>query len=199
MNLWHVDFSELYQRHLCRHGQYGINVEHLATVVGTYLALFGILYWISAATWWAPLVLAIPYLALLVPNLPLRLTAGLCTFLGLLFTLYYFALLVSPLPIWLNGLNIPVIWFLYKLQALSHKFYTLERDMTTFNQRYPKGPRLFVLLSLYELPLLLNYLVFDRQSWSIGSSSSEISGAAEIRCEAIPTSVVPAGGVDCEQ
>jgi hypothetical protein len=37
--------------------------------------------------------------------------------------------------------------------------------MTAFNAKYRKGPALFVLLSLYELPILLNYLVFGRRDW----------------------------------
>jgi hypothetical protein len=33
--------------------------------------------------------------------------------------------------------------------------------MTEFNQKYPKGPTLFVVLMFYEVPTLLNYLVFE--------------------------------------
>ena len=40
MNVLSADFQELYERHLCRHSQFGINVAHLACVVGTYLAYF---------------------------------------------------------------------------------------------------------------------------------------------------------------
>ena len=166
MSFLRVNFEELYQRHLCRHSQYGINVEHLATVVGTYLAVLGILYWISTGIWWAPLVPVVPYFALLMPNLPIRLTAVLLISIAILFGMFYLVVRYSPLPIWLNGLNVVVIFALYKLQAVSHKFYTIERDMTEFNKKYPKGWPLFALLSLYELPLLLNYLVFDKASWS---------------------------------
>jgi hypothetical protein len=168
MNPLRVDFRELYQRHLCRHGQYGINFEHFATVVGTYLAILGLIYWISAATWWAPLVPVIPYFALLVWSLPGRLFAVLFIFVACLFGLFYLLCFVSPLPIWLNAFNPILIVLLYKLQALSHRVYTLESDMAEFNKKYPKGWPLFLLLSLYELPLLLNYLVFDRQSWMTG-------------------------------
>jgi hypothetical protein len=38
--------------------------------------------------------------------------------------------------------------------------------MTAFNRKYRKGPVLFVLLLFYELPLLLNYLLFDRKNWT---------------------------------
>ena len=54
----------------------------------------------------------------------------------------------------------------YKLQTWSHKIYNFKKDMTEFNKKYPKGVTLFLLLSLYELPILLNYLCFDRKSWS---------------------------------
>jgi hypothetical protein len=172
MNLFRVNFQELYQRHLCRHGQFGLNVEHLATVVGTYLALLGMTYWISGSTWWAPLVPVLPYLTLLAPNLPLRLTAVLLAFLAVLFGLVYLVRFGSPLPAWLNVFNILVIFLLYKVQAIGHRVYTVERDMTEFNKKYPKGISLFLLLSVYELPLLLYYLVFDKRSWSIGTTGA---------------------------
>jgi hypothetical protein len=35
--------------------------------------------------------------------------------------------------------------------------------MTEFNAKYPKGRLLFVVLLVYDLPILLNYLVFDTQ------------------------------------
>ena len=54
---------------------------------------------------------------------------------------------------------------LYKVQAWSHKVYNVARDMTEFNTKYKKGFALFVLLSIYEMPLLLNYLVFDKNNW----------------------------------
>ena len=43
-----------------------------------------------------------------------------------------------------------VIVVCYMFQQWGYKVYTLERDMTVFNQKYPKGRALFVLLSLYE-------------------------------------------------
>lgn len=45
----------------------------------------------------------------------------------------------------------------YKLQAWSHRVYTLETDMTEFNQKYRKGSVLFVVLLLYEVPIIMNY------------------------------------------
>jgi hypothetical protein len=172
MNLLRVNFPELYERHLCRHSQYGINVAHIATVIGTYLAICGIVYGLVDSPA-AVLCLAIPYLAILALNTPLRVLAALVVFLALLFTLFF--ALPKP-PIWLCLIAIVA---LYKLQAWSHKIYTLEKDMTEFNKKYPKGVTLFFLLSLYELPLLLNYLCFDRKSWATqaGPAQAEVSAS----------------------
>jgi hypothetical protein len=43
--------------------------------------------------------------------------------------------------------------------------------MTEFDKKYWKGATLFILLSLYELPILLNYLCFGRKDWVTGHSS----------------------------
>ena len=157
MNILRVNFQELYSRHLCRHSQYGINLIHLATVVGTYLALFGIVYGLFGS-WWVLLAIPIPYFVALAFNIPIRVLAVSIACILLLYALFFS---VPPLPIWLYALLILVF---YKLQAWSHKVYTVEQDMTEFNKKYRKGPALFVLLSVYELPLLLNYLVFDRKN-----------------------------------
>src|SRR5262249_16120982 len=47
MNILNANFDELYERHLCRHSQFGINVQHLAGMTATYLALFGIAWWVA--------------------------------------------------------------------------------------------------------------------------------------------------------
>src|SRR5262249_2194887 len=97
MNPLSANFQELYQRHLCRHSQYGINVIHLATVLGTYLALFAIVHQLSGS-WWLLLAIPVPYLAVVMPNLPLRVSVVVIAFLGLFFALYF---AVPELPIWL--------------------------------------------------------------------------------------------------
>jgi hypothetical protein len=158
MNLLRVNFQELYERHLCRHSQYGINVIHLATVIGTYLALFGIAFWLFES-WWVLLAVPLPYLAALAFNIPFRVFAVTLLFLGLFFVLFFSA---PPLPVWAY---VVLIILFHQIQNWSHKIYTLESDMTEFNKKYKKGPALFVLLSLYELPILLNYLVFGRKNW----------------------------------
>jgi hypothetical protein len=170
VNVWSVDFKELYQRHLCRHSQFGINVEHLLCVIGTYLALYGLLIWTACAllppqyALWAPLAVAVPYLAVLAPNLPLRVFLTALVFLALFFAVL-FLLVEEGLPTWPVWIYPFAVVVFYKLQAWSHKIYSRESDMTYFNKKYPKGFGLFILLSIYELPILLNYLFFGKRDW----------------------------------
>ena len=159
MNIFRVNFEELYQRHLCRHSQFGLNVLHLVTMVGSYLAVYGILYGFIQSQW--PLVaIAGIYLAVIAWNIPGRVFLINLVFIGL-FVALFFSLPAAPL--WAYAI---IILVLYKIQALSHKIYPKASDMSDFSEKYKKGPLLFVLLSIYELPILLNYLVFDRKNWS---------------------------------
>jgi hypothetical protein len=158
LSLVRVDFPDLYARHLCRHSQYGINVAHLAALFGTWYAVYALVYWLTRVEW-LPVALAVGYLAVLVPNVPARVLAATAVFL----VPFVAAVLWLPeLPFWVYLLMIPVF---YELQSLSHKVFTAETDMTEFNKRYPKGYVLFVVLLFYEVPLVLNYLVFDSKSW----------------------------------
>jgi hypothetical protein len=156
LNLFHVNFQELYERHLCRHSQYGLNVAHLATVIGCYLGLFATLLWLVPSPW---VVAAppLPYLVILAFNIPIRVLLA-----NVVFVAAFLALLLAlpPLPLWLA---IPLIPLCHVLQNWSHRLWTRERDMSAYRTKYPKGLSLFVLLSFYELPLLLNYLLFDRK------------------------------------
>jgi hypothetical protein len=158
MNPLRANFQELYQRHLCRHSQYGLNVNHLVAVAGTYLGLFGIIYWLGG--WWALAAVTVPYLAVLALNVPARVFAVLLIAVAALFGLF---VALPDVPAWVYPIVIVVC---HQVQQWGHKVYAVERDMTAFNQKYKRGPALFVLLALYELPILLNYLVFDRQSWA---------------------------------
>lgn len=167
MNPFNVNFQELYQRHLCRHSQYGINVIHVAAVFGIYLALAGIICSLVESEW--PLLgIIIPYLAIVAFNVPVRVLLGNVLFMALFFEVF---MLLPRLPWWSYILAIPM---LYKIQAWSHKVYNVEQDMTEFNKKYKKGFALFVLLSIYEMPLLLNYLVFDKNNWPIWLRRSRI-------------------------
>jgi hypothetical protein len=159
LNLLKVNFQELYERHLCRHSQYGLNLAHLATVVGCYLGIFALLSQLMEPPW-VLAVLPLPYLAVLAFNVPLRVLLASGVFVAAFLAMFF---AVPPLPLWLALLLIPLC---HLLQNWSHKIWTRERDMTAFKKKYQKGWALFVLLSFYELPLLLNYLVFDKKNWS---------------------------------
>ena len=80
--------------------------------------------------------------------------------LGVTAKFVYIALffLLPSIPLWVSFV---VLVLSHEIQQLSHKIYTIEYDMTAYKAKYRKGVLLFVLLSLYELPILLNYLVFE--------------------------------------
>jgi hypothetical protein len=161
MTLWRVDFAELYARHLCRHSQFGINVVHLIALFGVWFAVYACLYWLSGA-WWLPILMAVSYLTVVAVNAPMRVTVATAVFLAV----FLAAVLGTPeLPIWLYVLMIPIF---YEAQALSHKAFTLETDMTEFNRKYPKGFVLFVVLLINEVPLILQY--FLAAGWRGGLS-----------------------------
>jgi hypothetical protein len=153
MNPLTANFCELYQRHLCRHSQYGINAIHFAALVGTYVALFQLAFWMLGS-WWVIPAVAIPYVAVVTPNIPFRLRFVVLGFLAGFFP----AITVIP-PSW-PWVDVVLLVFCYWLQNWSHRWYPVEFDMTRFNMKYHKGPALFVLLTLYEMPIQLNYLVF---------------------------------------
>jgi hypothetical protein len=158
LSLLRLDFADLYARHLCRHSQFGINVAHLAALFGMWYGVYGIIHALVGAAW-LPVALAAAYLVLVAVNAPLRVCLATAAFLALFVT----AVLELPeLPIPVYVLLIPVC---YKLQAWSHKLFRAAADMTEFNKRYPKGMALTVVLLVYEVPLVLNYLLFDRKSW----------------------------------
>ena len=170
LSVLRLDFQDLYARHLCRHSQFGINVAHLAALFGTWWAVYGIVWWLVRAAWgvvpagWVLGALAAAYLAVVATNVPLRIVVVTVLFLVFFIVACLAAFLELPeLPVWVYLILVPVF---YKLQSWSHRLFTVERDMTEFNRRYPKGPALFVVLLFYEVPLVLNYLVFDRKSWA---------------------------------
>lgn len=169
MNILRANFEELYERHLCRHSQFGINVQHLAGMTCTYLALFGIAWWLVGAgleflavaetsrpllTWGALLTLLVPYLVVLAANVPLRVFTACVAYLALFFAAFA---AVPTLPVWLYPLLIVV---LYMVQNGAHLVFPVAYDMTEFDRKYPKGQTLFWLLTVYELPIQLNYLLF---------------------------------------
>lgn len=156
LSLWHIDFGDLYARHLCRHSQLGINITHLAALFGVWFGVYGFVFWLTQAAW-VPITLAALYLAAIALHAPLRIIVASALFLSLFLAA---VLLTPPLPFWLYLLLIPVC---YKIQSASHKVWNIEHDMTEFNRRYPKGPELFVILLIYEVPIVLNCLLTGGQ------------------------------------
>ncbi|HLN28742.1 MAG TPA: hypothetical protein VK395_13440 [Gemmataceae bacterium] len=160
MNLLRINFQELYERHLCRHSQFGINVIHLAAFAVTYLALFSLVAILVDKQPLLLLAIPVPYFVALAFNIPVRVLVASLVFVALFF---WFFFSVPLLPFWVY---LVAIVLAHQVQNWSHKWYSVEKDMTEFNKKYKKGPLLFVLLLLYELPILLNYLVFGRKNWA---------------------------------
>ena len=111
------------------------------------------------ASYWGLIIPLALYTLALAFNIPWRLllanTATIAIFLAMF-------LVAPPASIWVYILLIIACHY---LQQWSHRIYRKESSMAEFAAKYKKGARLFVLLSIYELPILLNYLVFDRSSW----------------------------------
>ena len=75
LSLLHVDFNDLYARHLGRHSQFGINVGHLAALYGLWFGVYATLYQavlvLGVPTGWLIIVaLAVTYLAIVAINAP---------------------------------------------------------------------------------------------------------------------------------
>ena len=154
LTLTRLDFADLYARHLCRHSQLGINVAHLAALFGVWFGVYGFIHSLVRADW-LPVALGAGYLSLVAVHSPLRVTLATAAFLAL----FVLAVLVLPeLPLWAYALLVPVC---YKLQSWSHKVFTAASDMAEFDKRYPKGPVLNAVLLVYEIPIILNYPVFE--------------------------------------
>jgi hypothetical protein len=174
MRLLLVEFDELYARHLCRHAQFGINVLHLLALFVTWYALYGLLFWATAAEW-APAIPALLYLAALAPNLSYRILAATAVFVALIVA----AVLLLPLPpFWVLLILIPLA---YKLQAWSHTVYTMETDMTDFNRKYRKGGVLFVVLLLYEVPIIMRYFFQAPGVAEVGRGPDQHEATAPLR------------------
>jgi hypothetical protein len=159
VNPFKIDFQELYRRHLRRHSQFGINVLHLIAVAGTYIALYAIAFALPGSKWIVGTVLGL-YFAVLAFNVPLRLWLTNVAVSLLLLSLF---LTLPAMSVWVY---VALIFFWHWFQIWNHKVYDKQQDMGEFTGKYRKGPLLFFLLSIYELPILLNYLVFDRKNWT---------------------------------
>lgn len=168
MNILRINFDELYKRHLCRHSQFGINVWHIISVYGVYFSLCSLAaiavrnlfpQGTSAVQYCVLILLFVPYFAVLLRNTPIP--VFLLTFLSSML-LMAMAVATPGVPFWLHLILIPA-W--HRVQLLSHRRYTRHHDMSAFDQTYKKGWTLFILLAVYELPVLLQYLAFGRKDW----------------------------------
>ena len=172
MNPLHANFDELYRRHLCRHSEFGINILHVLSVGGIYFAIFAILFTIPVAGPWLVGAIVVPYWLTIVRNIPLKIF--LVDVLAMSVMVAGAWATAQALPWWMFWIHVLAIKFWHWFQNWNHKVYTVERDMSEFAEKYKKGFALFCLLSIYELPILINYLVFDRQSWTQPEAESSV-------------------------
>ena len=158
MPSFQINFAELYRRHLCRHSEWGINVWHFVAVVGIYLALLMLVRLAPGALWIVGAGSA-AYLGLLVVTVPLRVWLACAAVVAALAAAAFY---LPEAPWWLP----PIVFLaLHRFQVWQHRVYSRSYDMIEFAGKYRKGPKLALLLAVYELPILLNYLVFaDAQS-----------------------------------
>jgi hypothetical protein len=161
LRILNINFDEVYQRHLGRHSQFGINVLHLIAVYGVYFCIFSVARFAVIAG--LPQLsqpeltvilfgLSVPWLAVLLWNV--RMGALLLSVLSA--SLLSLAAALLPLPLWLA---IPLLPAWHQLQQLSHRWYTTHRDMARFAVGYPKGAKLVIMLAVFELPILLHYFI----------------------------------------
>ncbi|MBS0265955.1 MAG: hypothetical protein JSS02_28750 [Planctomycetes bacterium] len=166
MNMWQVDFHELYRRHLCRHSAWGLNFYHFVAVLGVYTSLFGLALQSAFQPIGQGFVAAVlaAYFMTLACNVPAKvfMVTLLVVFAVLAAVLFVPGFLGRRdiLPAW-GHLLLLVTW--HRCQVFQHRFYPDTADMSAFEARYKKGFALFVLLAVYELPLLLNFLVYDHE------------------------------------
>src|SRR5262245_8129061 len=106
LGLANVDFPDLYDRHLCRHSQFGVNAAHLTALFGLWFAVYALLYW-QLHSVWVPVAMAVAYLAVMVPNLPARVTAVTALFLAAFVAAVVW---VPELPFWAYLVMVPVFY-----------------------------------------------------------------------------------------
>ena len=159
-----ANFPELYRRHLHRHSELGVNLNHVVSVLGVYLCLFGLLdaglelAGVPDGRRWALLLPLVPYFAVMAKTLPAKTLLALAVVLAALWALYAWG--VAPLvPLAWSWIYLPLLPLFHQLQQVGHRFYKREYDMAEFAAKYPKGGPLFRLLALYELPILVHYFL----------------------------------------
>lgn len=180
MNYLTVSFDDLYRRHLCRHGHFGINMLHLIAVVGIDVAVIGLVDRLAdllVGRYATPLLfgLALVWLVLIVRNLPASIALATAATFALLILCTQALQPFVPWPVWL--LLIPA---LHRFQQWSHSVYPMHRDMSEFDDTYRKGAKLFVILLMYELPILLNYFLYGQADWTFGRGCLAEDSAASV-------------------
>ncbi|MFO0949801.1 MAG: hypothetical protein U0835_01345 [Isosphaeraceae bacterium] len=167
LSVLHVDFENLYTRHLGRHSQFGINVAHLVALYGIWFGIYSfvaqVLRLLHVPAWWAVIVgMALAYLAYVAINAPFRVVLATAVFL----TFFVASVLAVPeLPFWAAPLFLVLVPVFYKVQSYSHKVWTAAADMSEFNRRFPPGRELNFILLIYEVPICVQYLTFRRADW----------------------------------
>jgi len=167
LSLLHVDFGDLYARHLGRHSQFGINVAHLAALYGMWFGIYAavqqtVLHLGFPVAWPFVLAMALAYLSVVAINAPPRVTLATAAFLAV----FVSSVLALPrLPGWCIPVFLAMVPLFYKIQAWSHKVWTTAADMTEFNLRFPPGGALNLILLTNEVPICLFYLLFNRKDW----------------------------------
>ncbi len=167
LSLRHVDFDELYARHLGRHSQFGINVAHVLALYGLWFGVYAALDQAArqlGALTTLPILaaMAAAYLAVVGLNAPLRVIAATAAVLAVFVAS---VLAVPTLPAWSIVGFIAMVPAFYKFQSWNHKIWTSAADMSEFNRRFPPGRDLNLILLVYEIPICLNYLLFHREDW----------------------------------
>jgi hypothetical protein len=165
--LLHADFEGLYTRHLGRHSQFGLNVNHLLALFILWFGVYAFLVQVARlagvpSPWAVPVGLAAAYLVVIATRSPPRVTLATAAFLALLVG---GVLALPPLPGWAAPLFLVMVPLGYKFQAWGHKVWTIAADMSDFNRRFPPGRGLNLILLFYEVPICLNYLVFRQSDW----------------------------------
>lgn len=169
VNVFKADFHELYRRHRGRHSQLGINVIHMIAVLGIYFALMSLVNALTGSPR-VSIAAAVIYTGVLAFAVPWSVLTLNTLLTAVLLWASYSLILI---PVWAGML---LVFGCHRLQLLSHRLYYLESDMSEFSTKYPKGPALFLLLAVYELPLLIQYLIFDYRGWICTSRDRLPSG-----------------------
>ena len=105
----------------------------------------------------------VAYLATVSINSPFPVTVATAAFVAL----FVASVLALPaLPLWSIIGFLALLPVSYKVQAWSHKVWTVAADMSEFNKRFPPGRDLNIILLIYEVPICLNYLLFCPGDWN---------------------------------